>query len=179
MDSDYKLRVATEKDIKDIMKIETSSFSLEICENEDTFLERINTFSDGFYLMEYNNSVIGYIGTEIWEYKEETDNKYFTLGHSIKETHNPNGNELYISSMGILPDFRGKGLGKVLFQDSINYIINKNKNIKSEILIVSEKWDNARKIYKKNGFCEILNVKDFFVYNNDYKENGIVMRKYL
>lgn len=178
MEGNYKLRLATDKDLKDIMKIELSSFNLGICEKEDVFLERIEFFNDGFYVLEKKDAVVGYISTEIWDYREKIDSKRFDLGHSIRKFHNQNGSELYISSMGLLPSYRGKGLGKAMFLKSMNLIVNKNSNIKSQILIVSEKWENAIKIYKQNDFIEIMKIEDFFEYSNDYKENGIVMRKY-
>ncbi|AKL95734.1 GCN5-like N-acetyltransferase [Clostridium aceticum] len=178
MEDNYTIRVATNKDLKDIMKIEFSCFKLEICEKEEVFLERIEIFNDGFYVVEKNDTVVGYISTEIWEYEEKIDSKWFDLGHSISQLHNPNGTELYISSMGLLPNYRGKGLGKEIFLKSTDLIVNKYNNIKSQILIVSEKWDSARKIYKQNNYIELMKIENFFKYKNNYKENGIVMRKH-
>lgn len=177
MTINYKLRIVTENDINDIMEIETSSFDVEICEPQSLFLERINVFPNGFYVIEYNDKVIGYISTELWNYEEDIDTNLFTLGHSIREVHNTDGDELYISSMGILPAYRGMGLGKILFNDAISNILEKKKGIKSQILIVSENWIQARKIYKKNDFIEVKYIKDFLVYQNNLKEDFIVMRK--
>ncbi|WP_105616309.1 GNAT family N-acetyltransferase [Vallitalea okinawensis] len=177
MNIDYTLRIAIKNDIYDIMEIEKSSFNLEICEPKSIFLERIDVFPEGFYVIESNKKVIGYISTELWDYKEEIDTDQFTLGHSIKDLHNAEGNELYISSMGILPIYRGIGLGKILFNDAISKILEKSENVKSQILIVSENWGQARKIYKRNGFLEVKYIKDFLVYNNNLKEDFIVMRK--
>lgn len=176
MNVNYKIRTAHEVDINHIMNIERACFSLDICENQSVFLERIRIFKDGFYVLEFKGSIIGYISTEIWDYEEEVKEKQFRLGHSIKSVHNEKGNELYISSMGILPEFRGSGLGKTLFQEATDSILKKNKNLKSIILIVSDKWYKARDIYKKNDFDEILTIRGFFEYSN-YKEDGIVMRK--
>jgi len=178
MEDNYSIRVATNNDLEDIMDIEVLCFESEICEKEDVFLERIEVFNDGFYVIEQKDIVVGYISTELWEYKEKIDSKWFELGHSISEIHNPNGAELYISSMGVLPSYRRKGLGKILFKKSIDLIIKKYNNIESQILIVSEKWDGARKIYKQNNFFELMEIEGFFEYNNNYKENGIVMRNH-
>lgn len=178
MDLNYRIRNATLKDIKDIMKIEKASFNENICEKEEHFLERIQVFSDGFYIMEKDEKIVGYISTEIWAYEEKVNLNRFSLGHSIKNAHHPEGNELYISSMGLLPDYRGQGLGKVLFHQATNRIIRENSHIKSLILIVSEKWENAKKIYEKNGFKEISDINYFFIDNNHAPDNGIVMRKH-
>lgn len=156
-----EFRLANENDMEDIMGIETSSFKLEICEKSEVFLERIDVFPKGFFIMEHGNEVIGYLSSEIWKYKEDIADKDFTLGHSIKESHNNNGTELYISSMGIIPKFRGKQLGKLMFEEFSKYIVTTNNNLRTMILIVSEKWTRARKIYMDNGFREILQIKDF------------------
>ncbi|WP_432665921.1 GNAT family N-acetyltransferase [Wukongibacter baidiensis] len=176
-----EFRLANDNDIEDIMRIETSSFDLEICEKSEVFLERINVFHKGFFIMEYGNETIGYLSSELWEYKDDIAEKDFKLGHSIKESHRNNGTELYISSMGVSPKYRGKQLGKLMFEEFSKYIVTTNNNLKSIILIVSEKWKRARKIYKDNSFQEILRIESFFEYNkqSDYNEDGIVMRKYL
>lgn len=174
-------RNANVKDVFSIMEIENSSFSRLICESEDTFMERISIFSDGFRIMEHNNEVIGYICSEIWNYKERVEIDSFTLGHSIKEKHNSKGKEVYISSMGLLSAYRGQGLGRLMFEDFMRYIKGMFPNIQSAILIVSEKWISARKIYESNGYKNIKTLKNFFIYQNNHKhyEDGIVMRKVL
>jgi ribosomal-protein-alanine N-acetyltransferase len=173
--NDFSFRKAEIKDITSIMEIEKNAFNLKICENETTFKERIECFSDGFFVLETNNKIVGYLSAEIWDYYEEINDEKFILGHSIKTSHNISGTELYISSTGILPDYRGKGLGGYIFQKSLENILKEYKKLKSIILIVSEKWNNAKTIYEKNGFTEIKIIKDFFNYN----ENGIVMRNFL
>ncbi|MGE5631908.1 MAG: GNAT family N-acetyltransferase [Caulobacteraceae bacterium] len=172
-------RNAVLEDISSIMKIEHSSFSHAICEEEKVFVERIITFSDGFRVMEFNGEIVGYICSEVWDKGNAASEEYFTLGHSIKSQHKPNGSKLYISSMGILPEYRGKGFGKLLFNEFIKYITAAFVNIDSVILIVSEKWINARKIYKENKFKEIHVLQDFFKYKGEKLrcEDGIVMRR--
>lgn len=179
--TDIVFRTAREDDIEGIMHIETASFPKEICEKKDVFLDRIRVFQDGFYIMEYQGRVIGYLCSEIWDYKERINETDFVLGHSIRKIHDPKGNEVYISSMGTLPEFRGMRLGKLMFEEFSKYIIKKYKKLKSKILIVSENWHNARKIYVENGFEEIAIIKDFFYYNNvdTLKEHGIIMRKFI
>jgi ribosomal-protein-alanine N-acetyltransferase len=177
--SKIKFRNAGIGDIASIIEIEHTSFSRFICESEEVFKERINTFPEGFRVMEYSGEVIGYISSEIWNRADRYTKEYFTLGHSITERHNPEGNEIYVSSMGILPPYRSRGLGKLLFGKFIRYAENEFINVDSAVLIVSEKWLNARRIYKGTGFKEIQKIDKFFKYEYDkpYYEDGIVMRK--
>ena len=129
MEDKFRFRTASENDISSIMKIEDSSFITGISAREEVISERIKVFPDGFYLMEVNNIPAGYISTEIWSYQEIADIEYFKLGHSIKEKHSLPGNELYISSIALLPDFRGRGLGEAMFRECRDRIISNNKNI--------------------------------------------------
>ncbi len=175
--NEFGLRRAELKDIEKIMKIEKASFDPESREDKAVFIERLNTYSEGFYVMECKNEIIGFICTELWMYKDEVLESDFELGHSIADMHRDQGTELYISAIGISPKHRGRGAGKMLFQEGVKRILEDNANIKSQILIVSEAWKNARKIYKKTGFREVLRITDFFENKLGEKENGIVMRK--
>lgn len=131
--------------------------------------------------MEYYNKVIGYICSEIWEHSEKIDNDKFTFGHLIEDSHKANGNEVYISSMGILPKVKGYGLGKAMFEIYIKYILEFEESPKSILLVVSVNWTNARNIYINNEFKEICIHNDFIDYRHvpPFKENAIVMRKLL
>ncbi|WP_430884398.1 GNAT family N-acetyltransferase [Fusibacter sp. JL216-2] len=174
---EFRLRHADLKDIDKIMRIEKASFDPESREDKSVFIERLDTYSDGFFVMESEGEIIGFICTELWVYKDEVVEGDFELGHSILDMHSDQGTELYISAIGISPKHRGKGAGKMLFQEGTGRILKDNPNIKSQILIVSEAWKNARKIYKKTGFREVLRITDFFENKAGEKENGIVMRK--
>ncbi|MDO7786572.1 GNAT family N-acetyltransferase [Desulforamulus aquiferis] len=174
--AELKYREATPEDIKDIMFIEDNSFEQGIREEEDVFLERIITFPNGFLLLEYKNKVIGYICSEIWEYQENIDLLDLKLGHSIKTIHDPAGEELYISSMGVLPEFRRKGLGELMFESLSNKLLKTYPKIKSILLIVSKNWLSAQRIYRKNGFREVATIPNFFQPLNLEHQDGIVMR---
>lgn len=179
--SEISYRNAIPEDISSVMEIEYSAFPNLICEEKSIFSERIEIFPEGFRIMEVNKKAIGYICSERWTTPSVITDKLFSLGHSIKKQHNPKGKYLYISSMGILKKYHGKGFGKALFEEFIRYISCEIRHIDSIILIVSENWLNARRIYSGNNFKEICVFERFFAYicDNPYYENGIVMRKEL
>lgn len=174
--ADLKFREATPDDINNIMLIEDNSFRQGIREEKDVFLERIITFPTGFLLLEHENRVIGYICSELWEYKENIDLVDLKLGHWIKTIHDPAGEELYISSMGVLPEFRGEGLGQLMFESLLTQLLKTHPQIKSILLIVSRNWLAAQRIYRKNGFREAEIIPNFFQPLNLEHEDGIVMR---
>lgn len=179
MENNFYIRNVTLNDLNDILKIENDSFIANIREDSETIKERIESFADGFLVLcsKNTNTPIGYISSEIWNYKDNVSVSDFLLGHSIKDAHNIHGNEIYISSMGLLKEVRGKGAGSYLFNSLLNTINNKFPNIKSAILIVSSEWQNAQKIYLKSGFKEICKAPAFFASNNNGCCDGIIMRK--
>jgi ribosomal-protein-alanine N-acetyltransferase len=168
------IRNAEPGDIEQIMHIEHESFREHIRESRSVFLERIAFFREGFLVLEIDDHVCGYISSEIWDYAENITATSFTLNHRISETHTTTGSELYISSIGILEEYRGKGYGNLLFTELSRHMIEKYA-ISSMILLVSANWDAARKIYEKNGFEEMYRIPGFFDKGNE----GIVMRKHL
>jgi ribosomal-protein-alanine N-acetyltransferase len=169
------LRQADIQDISSIMEIEKQAFILSIQEKQETFLQRIQTFPQGFLLfsIEQNSVPLGYFASELW--KSYTIPHSFALEHSALKSHCPNGNILYISSFGLVNHCRGKGWGKKFFQEAISLIISSNKQISSILLLVNENWLNARHIYKSLGFTEIHTISHFF----PTSESGIIMEKTL
>lgn len=170
------LRNAKRDDIERIMLIEHESFHENIAECREVFLDRIDIFPNGFLLLEIDDEISGYISSEIWENADSINTEKFSLNHTIADVHTTAGSQLYISSIGILKKHRGKGYGNLLFSELTSRISSKYE-ISEMILIVSENWDAARKMYEKNGFTEIQRISGFFEENGSY--DAIVMRKSL
>jgi ribosomal-protein-alanine N-acetyltransferase len=171
-------RNAQPADLPDIMRIEHASFSPLICESEAVYAERIRVFPEGFRVITHDQNVIGFLSTELWLYQEVRTEEDFKLGHAIAEAHSPRGTELYISSMGLDPRYRGLGLGQRLFHETVQSMRKQFPQIQSAVLIVSEAWSSARRIYQQEGFVEIQRIKGFFACPTPpYGEDGIVMRK--
>ena len=49
--------------------------------------------------------------------------------------------------------------------------------IKSSILLVSDQWTGAKKIYENEAFIKLNLLNDFFTNDMGYKFDGIIMRK--
>lgn len=169
------VRNAEPTDIDKIMLIENESFHENIRESKAAFLERIAYFPEGFLLLEISGEVCGYISSEIWDHSEIVTDDRFTLGHRISDVHTTTGKELYVSSLGILKNHRGKGYGNLLFTE-LSGRLSKKYPISSVILLVSENWHAARKVYENNGFRELHRIPSFF--NEDKISDGIVMRRH-
>ena len=169
-------RTVKVSDIWDIMRLERACFNEHTQEPESIYLERIECFPDGFMIMENKSDFIGAVSSEIWQRHAMITPDKFSLGHSIKGKIDLSGNELYISSVGVLPKYRNKGYAEILFRNLIDNVMKKFENIKYVILFVNEKWTYARKIYGKYGFYEVAGFEGFFTEDDGSKSNGIIMR---
>mgnify|MGYP001031564814 CR=1 FL=1 len=175
----YTIRKGSPEDIKGIMEVERTSFHADIIEKEAVFLERLKVYTEGFFILTEDDRIIGYACTEIWKKKDTVEGYDFLLGHSISKVHDLTGTELYIASMGILPEVRGKGLGEFLFQSMMGQSKEALPHLEGAILIVAESWKKARRIYGAEGFNEVGVLKDFFAIEGQSKEAAIIMTKTL
>ena len=104
----YTVRGATSSDIEAIMHVEQQSFADGIAETQTTFAERLTCADQCNYVLlsSDSQSVCGYVTAEIWD-AAQFDPALFSLGHSVREQHRPDGTTLYISSFALLPEVRG------------------------------------------------------------------------
>lgn len=169
------IRAANEKDIDIIMKIEENSFSPEIQENKQVFLDRIATFPEGTFLFfeSEKTEASGYFSSEIWESIPPQEQSFYTLGHSASERHITLGSVLYISSFAVLPSSRG-GAGRILFKESTSTLFTSFPLLKQIIFIVHEDWLAARHIYETEGFIYTGTLPNFFG-----QKHALIMEKKL
>ncbi|MCB1821647.1 MAG: GNAT family N-acetyltransferase [Candidatus Competibacteraceae bacterium] len=178
-EADVSFRSARLGDIDDIMMIEEESFLPGVMESREVFMERIRIFPAGFLIMNIKEYVgaIGYISSELWRIDGVPGKELFILGHSIQKAHSANGNMLYISSMGILKQYRKNGLGRELFSALIRNICSCHTEINRLILIVGEPWHAARRIYESEGFQKLFTLENFFTPLGADTFDSIVMVK--
>ena len=178
----YRIRNAQKSDLDKIMQIENESFIPEISENREVFEKRLQFFQKGFLVFEDSSSseVFGYFSSELWK-SFPKDFSSFKIGHDIEDFFFERGKNLYISSFAILKKMRGKGIGKKLFQDSLDFIENLLKDdgilLEKKILLVNETWLSARHIYENSGFEISFTIEGAFANSFGKTDSGIVMVK--
>ena len=91
------------KDLNDVVRLENAIWPEGTRATKDKFESRLRIFPQGFFLAYINGELIGVSTSEIIKYdplnppkswESITDNGY------IKQTHNTNGNALYVVSVG-------------------------------------------------------------------------------
>jgi ribosomal protein S18 acetylase RimI-like enzyme len=171
------LAEATLQDLDQIMDMEVTGFAPGDTELREVYERRIKTFPQGSLIAYSVTEYVGCIFSEIWKESPIPVAGHFALGHDILERHDPVlGTELYITSITISPDFRGRGLGSQLFLGCIDRIAAAYPQLTSALLLVNETWGHARSIYEAAGFIEVVRFKNFFNPDGMTYEDGIVMR---
>jgi len=128
MEQEFIFRTATPGDIPVIMEIE------QICFRQDSFSRRqfvylITRAQGHFLIVEYRGRIAGYLSLLI----------------------NRRACSLRIYSVAVHPDFRGKGVGQWLIDQSVNMAYE--KKLKKITLEVSMSNLSAIHLYEKNGFA--------------------------
>ena len=184
-----EIRLASVDDIDDIMNVENSAFIAGIREEKSVFLERIKRCPELFLIFQEGDKVAGYLSAEIMEKIPETAEE-LELGHLPVDIHLENNNctekqgeglsqkvrkaFIYISSFAILPEFRGKGTGRRLWNESISFL-KEHCGIEKFLLLVNEEWKGAFHIYESSGFRTINRFPGFFVSEEKGRSDGILM----
>ncbi len=174
-----RIRPAGMADLRAIMKLETLCFDGDTVEGEPAYRERIETFPEGFLVLESTEGIIGFISSEIWERRERVSADMFALGHSARERFAPGGNELYVSSLAVSPAHRGKAYGEALFGALLDAVTARYPGVRHAILLVGERWGGARAIYERAGFGTVAELKGFFGGRSVPPYDGYVMRREL
>lgn len=157
------------------MEIEHTCFDEAVWESTSVYEERLCSFPHGNLGIFSGDELAGFLWCELWNYETEYGIERFTLSHSPTAYHDPHGNELYISSFAVDPQFRTHIRGKSAFAKAIGHMIGSHE-IESAILLVSEQWKAARSIYTQWGFEEIKRLQHFFNTNDGNRWDGLIMR---
>lgn len=170
----FNLRNATLDDIDSIMKVESAGFIKKIQEERKVFESRIVSAPELFLIFEdENKNVAGYLSSEYLK-KIPQEACEIALGHNPQKMTDEK-NIIYLSSFSILPEYRGKGNGSLLWKKSLEYLQKKIDLDGTFVLLVNEVWKGAYKIYENSRFTKVKVFKDFFSAENNNKTDGILM----
>ncbi|GHT71459.1 hypothetical protein FACS1894110_24570 [Spirochaetia bacterium] len=169
------LREAVPKDIDHIMDLERLCFNEYTRESAETYRERIGCFPQGFMILKADGEFAGAASSEIRPCRVEISANDFALGHSIKGALALDGEELYISSIAVLPQFRHRGYGDFLLRGLIGHVKKNFPQVTKGILLINEDWKGARQIYLRNGFSDRKILKGFFTESGGAQRDGVIM----
>lgn len=96
-----------------VMEVENSAWPPELTGERSKFESRMEVFPRGFIVAFKNGEIKGFTTSQIVSYDPDTKKTWdeLTDNGTLRGTHNPNGDSLYVSSVAVGKDAQGKGLG--------------------------------------------------------------------
>lgn len=138
----YIVRKVKAEDLEDIVKIEQNCFPIAEAATRQQFIERIHTFGNHFYVLEYDGVCVGFINGMVSDREVISDDMYENA-----ELHDENGDWQSIFGLDVMENFRKRGFATLLMQQMIRTA--KQENRKGVILTCKE---NLIPFYEKFGF---------------------------
>lgn len=109
----------TESDLQEIDRVEKNTWPADWQAPTEKFLARIKTFPQGVFGIFEDKKLAGVTTSMRINFDQEKIDDYHKTwdeitGDGFITTHKPNGNTLYVVSVGIQREFQGKGYGQQL-----------------------------------------------------------------
>lgn len=136
-------------DLDEVKRIDDIVFPHD-AEDREVYEDRLKTFPEGCYKIMVGEKMAGFLTSEAWSDYHTTE-----INRKASVFHNPKGEIIFVSALGILPEFQGKGLGGELLLFFIEKM--KSEGRKSIYLMAANK---ARTFYEKYGFRFVKKEED-------------------
>lgn len=142
--NDIIIRNMTADDVSGVVLVENNSFKIPW--SEKSFKDELENSLAVYFVVESENKIIGYCG--MWDVSGEGD----------------------ITNIAVLPEFRGKGVGRLLLSKMFSEA--KKRDLSRITLEVRESNTVAINLYTSFGFEDIGMRKNYYADNG---ENAIIM----
>lgn len=143
--SKLNIRSVKEIDLNRCFEIESISYSGEEAASKNKILKRIQTYPEGFIVLENDLEIIGFINSGATHKVELSDEEFKEL-----IGHDHDGEYIVIMSVVIHPKYQGKGMASLLMNNFIERMKNLNKK---EIYLICQK--ELIKMYSNYGFIHL------------------------
>ncbi|WP_413702140.1 GNAT family N-acetyltransferase [Psychromonas sp. KJ10-10] len=136
------IRSAKASDLDRCFEIERVAYAGDEGATKEKILTRINTYPEGFIVIENNKEVIGFINSGATHKVELSDEAFKEL-----IGHDATGKHIVIMSVVIHPDYQGQSYTSLLMK---HFIETMTKLQKAEIYLICQ--TELVKMYEKYGF---------------------------
>ncbi len=168
MRSNIKINNATLKDLNQILDLEKEVWPEEMRASKERFEERLKIFGKGFFIITIKNKIMGATTSQIIDYNPKNPPNSWdeiTGKCHISQTHNQNGNCLYIISLGVSPKIKGKNLNLG------SKLLNKQKQLGEELnlkyILLSAR------VPEYNKFCKEVSKVSIEAYSKLKRKDGL------
>ncbi len=141
MDS-LAIRYVRKEDLDNCYAVEISCFAPSAAATKDRIKLRIETFPQGFLVAEINGKIVGMINSSSINEESLADEALTQMANFV-----PDGKNVVVFSLCVLPEFRGKEISRRLLETFIE--LSKKLGKKKILLLCKE---NLIKYYEKFGF---------------------------
>ena len=122
--------------------IEARSFPCGEAALTTSIEDRIEYFPEGFFVAEVDGLVVGQINSGCTDKDDISDEAFKTL-----EGHDPDGCNMVIFSLSVLPEYRNQSVGSMLLE---RYVAESRKLGKSAVKLLCK--DDLAHFYSRHGF---------------------------
>lgn len=143
--AELTLRPVTGADLDRCFEIETAAFTGDEAASKEKIQKRINTYPEGFVIIENNKEVIGFINSGATDNVELSDEEFKEL-----VGHDSGGRHIVILSVAVHPDFQRQGMAGCLMADFLSRMRSAGK---SDVFLICQ--TELIPMYAKFGFVDL------------------------
>ena len=143
--SELVIRRAKVCDLDRCFEIENDAYAGEEAATKEKILKRIQTYPEGFIVLENEKEIIGFINSGATHKVELSDEEFKEL-----IGHDPDGKHIVIMSVVIHPNYQGKSFTSLLMRNFINAMQAMGK---TEIYLICQ--TEMINMYAKYGFIHL------------------------
>jgi ribosomal protein S18 acetylase RimI-like enzyme len=143
--SDLLIRNVRPQDLDECCAVEAYGFSPEEAASRETIQLRIETFPQGFFVAEAGGRVIGMANGACTNKDDISDEELKQL-----IGHDPNGKNMVIFALAVLPEFQRQGIAKRLVQ---RFVEEAARNKKEKVFLMCKQ--HLISYYQGLGFAHI------------------------
>lgn len=142
---DVLIRHVLPKDLEGCFHVETTGFPPEEAASRETIKLRLETFPQGFLVAELKGQIIGILNSA-------ATNKADISDEELKQLigHDPNGRNMVVFALAVLPEFRKQGIARQLM---LHFIHEMRENQKEAILLLCKR--ELITYYERLGFAHV------------------------
>ena len=143
--STLNIRTVQESDLDRCFDIERVSYAGDEAATKEKILNRIQTYPEGFIVLENKEEIIGFINSGATHKVELSDEEFKAL-----IGHDPCGKQIVIMSVVIHPKYQGKSFTSLLMKSFIKTMTEMGK---TEIYLICQ--TELVNLYAKYGFVHL------------------------
>jgi ribosomal protein S18 acetylase RimI-like enzyme len=143
--SDLTIRNVKLSDLDQCFEVESAGFPEEEAASKESIKTRIETFPQGFLVAELDGRIIGIINSAATDKEDLADEELKKMAG-----HDPNGKNLVVFSLAVLPEYQKRGFARQLM---FKFIEEAKRLGRQKILLMCKR--NLIEYYERMGFTHI------------------------